>query len=135
MVKILNSLEVKHGSVEYSKSTPRKYTVGDLKKALALESSKTPTVTVRNTTTSILLASSTKTTAATKSKIKIRKLSHRSHYSGFDLIHSVQAKCKGKYFMDVQSTDIKINSDLFPLVYKITKERKISTSSTKTKII
>ncbi len=131
ILKILDDFGIEHSEFIYSNETAvEEYTVGELREALSkvdneesgknlIESSK-------------LQTNAAVSTQATSSKTK--KISETFDHNGYSLTHSVTVKYKGSSFTDVTGTDISIDSDLLPIVYKITKETENSVSFTKTKV-
>ena len=65
---------------------------------------------------------------------KVKKLSETFQHDGYTLTHSVTVKYKGSKFIDVTATNISIDSELLPIVYKITAETKNVATCTDKKV-
>lgn len=130
VLEILDDFGIEHSGIIYSEDESAcDYTVAELREALLVmqdgnaEEGKLVATTVEN-------GKSVRAVSTTKAK----KISQTFTHDGYSLTHIANVKYKDSYFTDVTSTDITLDSDLLPIVYKITKERNISASFTKTKV-
>lgn len=147
IIDVLDWLGVEHGSLEaesFDETHNQNYTVGDLKAALQTITtgqnsacycySDNDNEEVINNKANLTESNILPQPALASSTTKAKKLSITTHHDGYNLIHIANVKYKGKHFVSVSSSDINIDSDLLPLVYKISKERNISASCTSSKV-
>lgn len=137
VLEILDDFGIDHGDIIYSdEENDFNYTVADLREALlkiqnqTKEGALTESISQNESENNLQPSIDTKAASTTKTK----KLSETFQHDGFSLTHIAHVKYKGSSFTDVTSTDITLDSDLLPIVYKITKERKISATFTKTNV-
>lgn len=140
IIEILDWLGVEHGPLEaesFDETHNQNYTVGDLKSALKSAISEQNSVDINKETNNQIIVTKSNMLpqpAYASSTTKAKKLSITTHHDGYNLIHIANVKYKGKHFVSVSSSNINIDSDLLPLVYKISKERNISASCTSSKV-
>lgn len=137
VLEILDDFGIEHSEIIYSpEKVISNYTVADLREAL---------LAVQNEESKVRLVDSTVIEensihkeklpiARASSASKAKKISETFSHDGYTLTHIVNVKYNNSYFTDVTSTDITLDSDLLPIVYKITEERNISAAFTKTKV-
>ncbi len=138
IIQILDYLNVPHGELVKSKtaSLSKNYTVKDLKKSLRKISNKASITTSGESSVSLTDSNYISIDAAKKKHNYINKTYSRSQaHDGYDLDYYVHVKYDktAKKFVETTGQGVGIDSELVPIIYKISK-KSCSSSCTSTKI-